>query len=78
MNEVRYLDLLNMNRKKANMKSKIEQLIDKHYDQLFDEVIHDFDDLFDLVIEYKSLGTGKTIRRSWKDREKRLGEEEII
>jgi hypothetical protein len=58
------------------MKSKIEQLIDKHYDQLFDEVIHDEDDLFDLVIEYKSQSTGKTIRRSWKDREERLKREQ--
>lgn len=57
------------------MKSKIEQLIDKAYDQLFDAVIKDGDDLFDLLIQYKSKASGKTIRRSWKDREERIMEE---
>lgn len=53
----------------------IEELIDKHYQDLFDEICKLGDDLYDLVIEYKEISTGKTIRRSWRDREKRLIEE---
>lgn len=52
-------------------------LIDKHYDKLFDELCKRDDDTYDLVIEYKSLTTGKTIRRSWLEREARLKEQAV-
>jgi len=54
----------------------IEELIDKHYDELFDEICKLNDDLYELVIEYKEASTGKMIRRSWLDRDKMLKEEE--
>lgn len=53
----------------------IEELIDEAYKQLFDEICKRHDDLFDLVIEYKETTTGKTIRRSWREREERIRKE---
>lgn len=56
----------------------VEQLIDKCYEDLFDEICNlNIDDLYDLVIEYKERTTGKTIRRSFKERDERLREENI-
>ena len=55
----------------------IKKLIDKHYDKLFDEILKHGEDFYDLVIEYKDLYNGTTIRRSWLDREKRLQEQEF-
>jgi len=48
----------------------IEQLIDKHWDELFHEICKIHDDLHELKIEYQEKSTGKTIIRSWKDRDK--------
>jgi len=53
----------------------IEELIDKHYEELFDEICKIHDDLYELCIEYKEISTGKTIRRSWVERNKILKEE---
>ena len=53
----------------------IEELIDDHYDKLFNEICELGDNLYDLKIEYKDLYDGKTITRSWHDRDKRLVEE---
>lgn len=56
-------------------KTSIETIIDYHYDELFKKLT-DVDvafneELYDLVIEYKSTD-GLTVKRSWKDREERL------
>ena len=54
----------------------LEQLIDKHWDKLFDETLEVIGDgLTELLIEIRVAGDGKTVRRSWKDREKMLQEE---
>ena len=53
------------------MKS-IEELIDDSYDKLFKKICEHSDSFCELLIEYKGTIDGKTIRRSWKDREKRL------
>ena len=55
----------------------IEILVDEAYELLFDEICERDDDLYDLVVEYKSSTTGKTIRRSWKERDDRLREENV-
>lgn len=52
----------------------IEQKIDECYNELFNFICQNHDDLYDLVIEYKEETTGKTIRRSWREREKILQE----
>jgi len=58
--------------------SNTEKLVDKHYNKLFDELL-DLDsvgdDLFELLIEVKIGNDGKTIRRSWRDRERFLSDE---
>lgn len=56
----------------------IEEIIDKHYDQMFHKLIDHpscGDGLHDLVIEVQIGVDGKTIRRSWKDRSLMLGDE---
>lgn len=54
----------------------VEELVDKHFDKLFDETLEIIgDDLGELLIEITIPGDGKTIRRSWKDREKMLREQ---
>jgi hypothetical protein len=56
----------------------IQAIINKHYDQLFQEVIDaNGDDLYELVVEYQSQGDGLTVRRSWRDREERLKEKKL-
>lgn len=50
----------------------IESIVDKYYEKLFDEITSLVDDIFELKIEYKDTLQGKTIIRSWKDREERL------
>lgn len=53
----------------------METKIDEVYEELFEFIIKSDqfdDDMYDLVIEYKEAATGKTIRRSWKDRDERL------
>lgn len=54
----------------------IEEKIDQMFDDLFHFAIGKSDDLYDLVIEYKDTYTGKTIRRSWKERNERLTEKQ--
>jgi len=54
----------------------IETIIDKHYDKMFNETIDVIgDDIHELLIEITTLSDGKTIRRSWIDREERLKNE---
>lgn len=51
----------------------IEETIDKHYDQMFDELISLIgDDLHELKIEVQTRISGKTIIRSWQDRDRRI------
>ncbi len=53
----------------------LEEVVDEHYNKLFDETLEIIgDDLGELLIEITIPGDGKTIRRSWKDREKMLQE----
>lgn len=54
---------------KKNM-TTVQEIINSAYDKLFDDIPDD--DLEELLIEYKERSTGLTIRRSWRDREKRL------
>ena len=49
-----------------------EELIDNAYDNLFDKLCKISDDFCELKIEYQEISTGKTIIRSWKDRDNRL------
>lgn len=54
----------------------IEALVDSHYDQMFDWLCHNQDSvLHELLIEVKINHDGKTIRRSWRDREEMLRKE---
>jgi len=58
----------------------IEEKIDKLYDELFDFVceLDGIDEFHDIVVEFKGYADGKTIRRSWRDREETLkGNDEI-
>jgi hypothetical protein len=53
----------------------IEEIIDKHYEAMFDELVHHDsagDGLTELAIEVKIGVDGKTIRRSWQDRNQML------
>lgn len=54
----------------------IQEMIDKHWDELFDEILKVEDDLYDLTIEYKGQISGLTVKRSWRDRDRRLAEDE--
>jgi len=50
----------------------MEKQIDKHWSSLFRWICdHEGDVLYDLVIEVTLLD-GKTIRKSWRDRENRI------
>lgn len=50
----------------------IQDLVDKHYDQMFEELIKVAgDNFYDLKIEIIDLD-GLTVRRSWKERDDRL------
>jgi len=54
----------------------IEELVDKHYDELFQELVdNEGDDFYNITIEVVTMTTGKTIRRSWRDRENILKEQ---
>lgn len=59
-------------------KSKsIEELVDLHYEQMFDWLTgQNGDDMSDLLIEVRVASDGKTIRRSWSDRNEMLKKEE--
>jgi len=50
----------------------IDEKIDAVYDELFDFICKENDDLYELKIVYKEASTGKTIERSWIDRDRRL------
>ncbi len=52
----------------------IEEIIDDHYDKIFDELCDRGDEFGELLIEVRVDVDGKTIRRSWADREKMLTE----
>lgn len=57
----------------------IEQIVDKHYKQLFDELLEcdeAGDGMTELLVEVKVAVDGKTIRRSWQDRNEMLRKEE--
>jgi hypothetical protein len=54
----------------------LEGIIDDHYDEIFKETIDVIgDDIHELLIQITTLD-GKTITRSWIDREERLKEDE--
>jgi hypothetical protein len=57
------------------------KVITKHYDELFDELLacdDVSDNLDELVIELRTRDNGLTIRRSWRDRDKWLAEQERV
>ena len=55
-------------------KQYVEDIVHEHFDMIFDEVIEVVDDrLYDLVVEIK-LDDGRTVRKSWMDRERRLSD----
>ena len=43
--------------------------------ELFNKICEIHDDLYELKIEYKELSPGKTIIRSWRDRDHNLKSE---
>ena len=51
----------------------VEEIVDKHWSQMFEELT-DFigDDMDELLIEVRLAPEGKTIRCSWQDRNKML------
>lgn len=52
----------------------IQDIVDKHYDQMFDELIELVgDNFYDLTVEIIDL-QGLTVRRSWREREENLEE----
>lgn len=53
----------------------IEEKIDAVYDDLFDWICEHDDNLYELKITYKGLSDGKTVERSWLERDRRLKEE---
>ena len=54
----------------------IEELVAKAYDKQFQELCKiDGDDMDEFLIEVRLAADGKTIRRSWKDRDKMLREQ---
>lgn len=49
------------------------QLVDKHYDEMFEFLCETQDENFaDLVIEVKLTNDGTTVRRSWVDRDEMI------
>jgi len=54
----------------------IQEILDKHYDEMLDELFTLNDtNLYEFKIEVKLSADGTTIRRSWKDRDYMLKEE---
>lgn len=52
-----------------------QDIVDKHYDQMFDEIIKIMgDNFYDLSVEIITLD-GLTVRRSWREREENLQNE---
>ena len=61
-------------RKNVTVKTT-EELIDKYYEKMFDELIDiEGDNMTELLIEVRIATDGKTIRRSWHDRNEMLKE----
>lgn len=57
--------------------TSIETIIDEYYDKLFHELCKlGGNDMDEFLIEVRLATDGKTIRRSWKDRDKMLKERE--
>jgi hypothetical protein len=55
----------------------IEEAVDKAYDQLFEYMASNYDmDIRDILVEVRVSSDGKTIRRSYRDREEWLAAEE--
>lgn len=53
----------------------VQDIVDKYYDKMFNEVIKIMgDNFYDISVEIITLG-GLTVRRSWKKREEVLKEE---
>ena len=53
--------------------SHIQEIVNRHFDQMFKELIDvEGDNLDDLIIEVRTSTDGLTVRRSWGDRNKRL------
>jgi hypothetical protein len=55
----------------------IEEAIDEAYNKLLDLICDRHDSLYELKIVYQEDSTGKTIIRSWIDRNNRLQESEL-
>jgi hypothetical protein len=55
----------------------IQDIVDENYDKLFKDLIAtEGDDWFEILVEVKVASDGLTVRRSWKEREEMLKEEE--
>jgi hypothetical protein len=68
---------MKLKKQQKGVNMTVEALIDKHWDELFHKICEMHDDLYELKIEYKETASGKTIIRSWKDREDRLKEDKF-
>jgi hypothetical protein len=50
----------------------IQNIVDKHYNKMFDELIELLgDNFYDLTVEIIDLD-GLTVRKSWRERDERL------
>jgi len=50
----------------------ILDIVNKHYEDIFDEVVKVIgDDMFDITVEITTV-LGETVRRSWKERNNNL------
>lgn len=50
----------------------IQNIVDKHYNKMFDELIELVgDNFYDLTVEIIDLN-GLTVRKSWRERDERL------
>lgn len=69
------------NKKDDDLQNKhvgLEQLVDKHYNALFEELVKNnyADDCQEILVEIQVASEGKTVRRSWNDREQMLSDRE--
>ena len=52
----------------------IEEIVYKHWDEMFDEILKEVgDSMWEILIEIKT-DDGHSVRKSWRDRDKRLSE----
>lgn len=57
----------------------IEDLVDYHYEEIFEWLCdHNGDQFDEIMVEIRIKDQGKTIRRSWLDREKMLAQSEVL